>query len=184
MNNEGFTLIELLSTLIILGIVIGITIVSLNIDFGETKEKTEEVFVDTLRDAIDMYLSSEFGNLKIGGQCSKTILKKHNSAVKVYKVKKNNGSSIKFSDVISSKYKPLVESEFFNPANEKKCEKNIVINVYRDEDFVYYYSVNKSTLKCLKNIGGEYDNVITNLPKVDTDGNGIINDEDGYFRCS
>ena len=28
-----------------------------------------------------------------------------------------------------------------------------------------------------------YEDVITNLPRMDTDGNGVINDEDGYFTC-
>ena len=105
MNNKGFTLIELLTTLIVLGIIVGITVVGLNFDFGKAKEKTEEVFVDTLRDAIDMYLSSELGSLKIQSTpCSKTMSKKNSNAVKVYSVTKNNNSLIRFSDVIASKY--------------------------------------------------------------------------------
>lgn len=169
MNNKGFTLIELLATLIVLGIVVGITVVGLNIDFGKAKEKTEEVFVDTLKDAIDMYLSSEFGSLEKDNQCGDTLSKKHNSAVRVYKYKKNDGNSVTFNDLLNNpdfEYKPLVESEFINPANEDvDCNVNAVINVYRDEDYVYYYSVDKSDLGCLKNIGGEYDSVITNLPE-------------------
>ena len=74
--------------------------------------------------------------------------------------------SIKFSDIMNSYYNPLVESEFVNPANKDvDCNVNTIINVYRDEDYVYYYSIDKMELGCLKNIGGSYPTVITNLPK-------------------
>ena len=177
MNNKGFTLIELLATLIVLGIVVGITVVGLNINFGKAKEKTEEVFVDTLKDAIDMYLSSEFGSLEKVSQCGNTLSKKHNGAVEVYKYVKNYknnkgdgiSSPITFKDLIDNsnfEYKPLVESEFINPANETKCDMAAVINVYRDEDYIYYYSVDKSTLGCLENDSSNgYDDFITNLPE-------------------
>jgi len=182
MNNKGFTLIELLATLIVLGIVVGITVVGLNINFGKAKEKTEEVFVDTLKDAIDMYLSSEFGSFEMvdpNPKCGNTLSKKHNGAVEVYKYVKNYknnkgdgiSSPITFKDLIDNpyfEYKPLVESEFVNPAKnegDEDCNVDAVINVYRDEDYIYYYSVDKNALKCLKNIGGEYDSVITNLPE-------------------
>lgn len=178
MNNKGFTLIELLATLIVLGIVVGITVVGLNINFGKAKEKTEEVFVDTLKDAIDMYLSSEFSSLEMVSQCGNTLSKKHNGAVEVYKYVKNYknnkgdgiSSPITFKDLIDNsnfEYKPLVESEFINPANEDEdCNVNAVINVYRDEDYIYYYSVDKSTLGCLKNDSSNgYDDFITNLPE-------------------
>jgi hypothetical protein len=42
---------------------------------------------------------------------------------------------------------------------------SIVVTVYRDSDYVYYYSVNKADFNCLKNIGGEYKSVISNLPE-------------------
>ena len=165
MNNKGFTLVELLATLVVLSLVVGLSVGAFSFSFGNAKEKTEEVFVDSLRDAIDMYLSSEIGSLKIGNVCSNPISKKHNPSVKLFKVSKN-GNPITFNDVINSSYKPLTESDFVNPANDDAtCNVNAVIDVYRDEDFVYYYSVNKSELNCLNNIGGEYDSIITNLPE-------------------
>lgn len=169
MNNKGFTLIELLATLVVFAIVVGICVGAVNFNFGKAKEKTEEVFVDTLRDAVDMYLSSEFGNLNVTSDCVYEINKRYKSDVKVFRVTKG-GASIKFSNVINSNYKPLTESEFVNPANEEYgiCNLNAVINVYRDEDYVYYYSINKTGLGCLKNTGGEYSPVITNLPEVNS----------------
>ena len=161
MNNKGFTLVELLATLVILSLVVGLALISFNFNFGKAKEKTEEVFVDTLRDAVDVYLSSEFGNLIVDKECSRTLQKEYDSSVKVVKM-----IAIKFNDVINSSYKPLVKSEFVNPANEDVvCNINASIDVYRDEDYVYYYSINKSDLGCLKNTDGDYDIVISNLPE-------------------
>lgn len=183
MNNKGFTLVELLATLVILALVVGITISTLNINFRKAKEKTEEVFVDTLRDAVDVYLSSNFGGLTESTTCSMRLSKKWNqvdpyqpeSGVKVDKIT----TIVKFSDVINSSYTPLTESEFVNPANEDvDCNTNAEITVYKDEDSVYYYYIKKEDLSCLNNISNEYSKVITNLPKVSSNG-----DEEGYFKC-
>ena len=59
MNRKGFTLVELLATLVILGIIVGIVIISVSGSLGGAKEKTEEVFVDTIKDAMDVYLDSD-----------------------------------------------------------------------------------------------------------------------------
>lgn len=180
MNNKGFTLVELLATLVILSIVVGLTLSSFNFNFGKAKEKTEEVFVDTLRDAIDMYLSTETENLKIADEmisgekklmmCDNMLNKMYNKSSKVYILEKKGDSdsilSIKFNDIINSSYKILTKSEFVNPANKDvACNVNAVINVYRDEDYVYYYSIDKSKLACLKNTSGDYSSVISNLPE-------------------
>lgn len=183
MNNRGFTIVELLATLVILSIVVGISLAAFNFNFGSAKEKTEEVFVDSLKDAVDMYLSSNPSELKYESECSNRIIKKYGT-VKVYKaVYKKTGvlrNDIIFNDVIDSTYKPITKEEFLNPANERECNVNAVINVYRDEDFVYYYSINKSGLDCLKNIGGDYASVITNLPLIgDNNGDGI----EEYYSC-
>lgn len=165
MNRKGFTLVELLATIVLLSIVAGIVVVSMNVNLSKTKEKTEEVYVDSLRDAMDMYLSSSFSELKTSEECSNEISKKYGS-VKVYKVVNKDGNLLTFKDVMDSKYKPLTKSEFVNPANEDtECNDLAEINVYRDEDYVYYYNVSKSDLDCLLNINSEYGTVISNLPE-------------------
>lgn len=163
MNNKGFTLVELLATLVVLSIVIGISIAAMNFDFGFAKKKTEEVFIDTIKDAMEVYTSSDGRNLSFvldtksdGSVC--TISKKRGD-IKVYKAVTD------FSKVINSKYKPITEKDLINPANEDvNCNVNATITIYRDEDFVYYYSIDKNDLRCLNNIGGEYDTLISNLP--------------------
>ena len=75
-----------------------------------------------------------------------------------------------FDDIINSSYHPISERDFVNPGNEDiVCNKNAAITIYRDDDYIYYYSINKSSLNCLKNIGNidgkVYSTVISNLPE-------------------
>lgn len=156
MNNKGFTLIELLATLVVLGIVMSIVLVSVNGGFGEAKNKTEDVFVDTIKDAMQMYLNSNAKELNFNNMCSNKMDKTH-GLVSVYKV------STTFDEVINSKYKPITQNDLVNPANKDvECvtASNIEINIYRDEDLVYYYSVNKSEFGCLTQT-----DKISNLPE-------------------
>ena len=161
MNKKGFTLVELLATLVILGIIVGITIISVSGLFKRAKEKSEDIFVDTIKDAMDMYLNSK-GDMdedlpsSSWQLCSNTIDKTFGS-VKVYK------ATTYFSSIINSQYNPITQEDLVNPANENvSCNlaSNINVNIYRDDDYVYYYSITKDNFGCLKNNG-----VITNLPE-------------------
>lgn len=167
MNNKGFTLVELLATIVVLAIVAGITFGIINADFGKTKEKTEEVFVDTIKDAIKIYLDTNAKKLEgytllkdnRGIDC---VIKKRTGNVSVY------GKSIKLKDIIDSSYSTITQNDLINPADKDvKCAKaeDIIVNIYRDSDYVYYYSVDKNDFACLKNIGGDYETVISNLPE-------------------
>jgi len=153
MNNKGFTLVELLATLVILGIISSIVVVGLVIDFRETKGKTEDIFISTIEDAMDIYLNSDGKKLSFSTYAC-TISKSHGN-VNVYKA---TGSTI--DSVINSSYNPLTEKDLVNPANEEvTCNKYAPITVYRDDDYVYYYKIEKSGFSCLKTTG-----YITNLP--------------------
>lgn len=165
MNNRGFTLVELLATLVILGIVVGITLVTINGGFGNTKEKTEDVFVKTITDALDIYIDSDARNLtfnKTSAVC--TLNKTHKTGVKVYK------TSVTFLDVINSRFHPILRSDLVNPANKDsdnyQCFPEVsgvidygTLNIYVDEDYVYYYKIKKADFKCLNSTG-----YISNLP--------------------
>ena len=154
MNRKGFTLVELIATLVILGIIMSIVLISVTGDLSNAKNKTEDVFVDTIKDAMDIYLSSDAKKLNFSTKCSNSLDKIYGT-VNVYKVTTN------FSAVINSEYKPITKKDLVNPANEDAtCNSNASITIYRDEDYVYYYSVKKSALGCLKGTG-----VISNLPE-------------------
>lgn len=161
MGNKGFTLVELLAVIVLLALIGGITFGIVNVNFGKTKESTEEVFVDTIEDALDMYLSSNAKELRFSTVCPNLLVKSHGT-VKVYKV------DTYFSSVINSDYHPITQVDLVNPADKKKACKNasnIGVTIYRDEDYVYYYKVLKSQFGCLKNTSGEYSSVISNLPE-------------------
>jgi len=159
MNKKGFTLVELLATLVILGIVMGIVLISTTGGFDKAKNSTEDVFVKTLEDALDIYLDSDARNLSFNTMCSSTINKTHKTGVKVYK----STSNVTFNDVINSSFKPITMGDMHNPANKGKdnynCSTDGTLNIYRDEDYIYYYKIEKSTFGCLNKAG-----TITNLP--------------------
>lgn len=157
MNRRGFTLIELLATLVVLGIITGIVLVSSTSLFKDKKSDTEDVFVDTLKDAIKIYID-ELGGVDLNG-CPVCTIKKsiHPNEVGIYEVE-----TITFRNITNSKYKPLTEKDMINPANKgKECNIDAEIHIYADSDFAYYYKFTGSELECLsKNTG-----VISNLPK-------------------
>lgn len=155
MNKKGFTLVELLATLVVLGIIMSIVLVSVNGGFGEAKEKTEDIFIDTIKDAMDMYLDSDAKSLNFNKICSNKINKTYGEVI-VYKATTN------FQSVINSRYKPITQNDLVNPANKKTCYGGqfIPVNIYRDEDFVYYYSIDKRLFGCLTQT-----DMITNLPE-------------------
>ena len=157
MNKKGFTLVELLATLVILGIVTGLTVIGINYNINNTKKKTEEVFIGTIKDAIKMYLDSDARKLKYDNEVC-TISKALNDNVKVYKT----SSNVNLDTIINSKYSPLLEEDLVNPNNEANCNINASVDIYRDEDYVYYYKMKKGNLNCLTI---DLDGYITNLPE-------------------
>lgn len=168
MNKKGFTLVELLATLVILAVIIGIVLISSTGGFSNAKDKTEEVFVKTIKDALEIYIDSDGRNLNFNNQVC-TINKNipgtdDYRTVKVYKTNKDkNGNTLTFNNVINSSYHPISESDMHNPANKGKdkyqCSTNGTLNIYRDEDYVYYYKIEKSSFGCFNKTGS-----INNLP--------------------
>lgn len=162
MNRKGFTLVELIATLVVLGLVMSVVLISVNGGFSNAKEKTEDVFVDTIKDAMDMYLSSDAKKLNF--ELTSCTLDKTYGTVNVYK------ATITFDEVINSEYKPITQKDLVNPANKDVvCSdaSDIDINIYKDDDYVYYYSIDKSEFGCLlnTNVDNGQSLVISNLPK-------------------
>ena len=161
MNQKGFSLIELIATIVILGIIASITIFVVSSSFTKTKEKTEDVFIKTLEDALNIYIDSKDAKKLTFNTEVCTVNKRFNSS-KIYQ-----SNSLTFGYVIdpaNNEYTPLVAEEFVNPANKdktgaKECNLNSTVYIYRDEEEIYYYLVKKSDLECLNTTG-----YITNLP--------------------
>lgn len=145
MNRRGFTLVELLATLVILGIVTSIVLIGINGGFNNAKDKTEDVFVKTVKDAMDIYLDSDAKKLNFSNAEVCTLNKTHGKS-KVYK----SSDNITLSDVINSEFHPISEDDLVNPVNSSKCDKNTIVNIYRDEDYVYYYEID-GDMGCLVN---------------------------------
>ena len=59
MKKNGFTIVELLAVLIVLGIIVGITISTVNSSSDNAKKKSEEVFISSLKSAIETYLETD-----------------------------------------------------------------------------------------------------------------------------
>lgn len=158
MNRRGFTLVELLATLVILGIVTSIVVIGINGGFNNAKDKTEDVFVKTVKDAMDIYLDSDAKKLNFSKTAVCTLSKTHGKS-NVYKGGIIVGydddgipivRSVILNDVINSEFHPITEDDLVNPVNGSKCNKNTVVNIYRDDDYVYYYEID-SDMGCLVN---------------------------------
>jgi hypothetical protein len=119
---------------------------------------------------MDIYLDTDAKKLKYTEQCGSMINKKqpgtdNTRTVKVYKANKSINI---YDDIINSEYHPISEKDMHNPARKGDANYNcvnlnrITIDVYRDEDYVYYYSIDKANFNCLSDDNKE--GVITNLP--------------------
>lgn len=167
MNKNGFTLVELLAVIAILGIIMGIVMVSTTSEFGSAKDKSEEVFISTISDALEIYLDDNDAK-KLKYEKMDCMITKTHGNVSIYK------SNITIMDVINSQYQPITSKDLVNPnRKDVNCNDNAKITIYRDDDYVYYYLIEKSELNCLSTCldddsgcldtykGNKY---ITNLP--------------------
>ncbi len=166
MNRKGFTLVELLATLVVLGIIVGITIVSVNGIFGSAKNKTQSVFEENIKDVLGAYINMNLRDFEFNNVEECTVNKTH-GVVNIYKAKE----VISFNDIISDDSKLITAEDMVNPANEDMpCNLDAkVISIYKDEDYIYYYSINKGDMECFVDDEktedfNERENIITNLP--------------------
>lgn len=137
MNRKGFTLVELLATIIVLAIVVGITVPSVSGIIRKSKEKSELAFIETIKDAMDVYIASSAKNLSYD-PCDDG----NEDYTWVY---------LSFQNIFDSPYKPLNKGEFFNPANKTRCTVyGAPITIFRSNNYTYYYLISKSELGCFE----------------------------------
>lgn len=60
-NKKGFTLIELLAVIVIIGIITSIVVVNVGKYIGESREKSYDILVETIKDASELYVTSNIG---------------------------------------------------------------------------------------------------------------------------
>lgn len=156
MNRKGFTLIELIMVIVALSLIVGVVVVSVNSGTSKAKEKTEDIFIETLKDATSVYLNSDAKGLNFnsGAVCS---VRKTLGDVSIYE----SNNNITFNSIINSTYKPITVNDMVNPANEKSCNSNANVRIFRDDDYVYYYLIEMNNLNCLDFNDGL---ILTNLP--------------------
>lgn len=154
MNKKGFTLVELLATLVVLGIVMGISIVGIGTSLENGKKKSEKEFLSQLSNAVDAYMTLCLGKYSVdASSCSEfagfpdmsndtndsnkygVITKNNNRKVNVYK----SSEVISFDNILNENI--LVGNDLINPVNSKNCGNGSKITFYRDYDYVYYYEI-------------------------------------------
>lgn len=170
MDNKGFTLVELLATVVVLGLVMGITAHSVLGVIEKSKDKSEKIFVDKLENSIDAYISSTrtSNTLEIDSNANEiyyekcklynddgTCINDGSYESTAYTMKSFPLSKISDSNLIQNK-------DITNPKNKKACDLSLVnVNLYRDSDMVYYYYANLKDLGC--DVSEKYQ-IITNIP--------------------
>ena len=107
MNNKGFTLIELLATFVVLSLVLGFTFVSVSGVYKNAKKKTEEVFVSTIKDAMDVYLASDARKLN-DFEDTGCFMDKSYGNKKIYKKVVNFGDVIENGTLVQSEIVKLL----------------------------------------------------------------------------
>lgn len=146
MNNKGFTLIELLATIVILSVLGVIAYTAVSGYVKTSKEKAEEKFLDEISTEIEAYLELYGTTNFVQGGDSLTFTKDINGggsySVTVWKLNLNGGSNFTLDTIIKSDL-GMNKGEFKNPRTGEVCSpSDVVIDVYKDSDYVYYYYVN------------------------------------------
>lgn len=155
LNNKGFTLIELLATIVILGIVSTVVVVSVTGYLNNSKKATENAFIMQLEDSIEGYVSlyaSKDLKFSLYDESNKyqKCYKEGNSNkcydVVIYKGMVSGTNNIPTLSVLKSKN--IINNELVNPINKKSCDiDNTSLEIYRDSDYVYCFKVN--TIDCV-----------------------------------
>ena len=158
LNNRGFTLIEVLAVVAILGIIVAIVIPSVFGYFDTSKDKSEVIFMREMERIIENYIALEGRNINFDTINGKKV-KKCNSLeedescieVNVYKSNEN----ITFNNLVED---GLVKAtDIINPKNNKQCDIDTEIIVYKDDDYVYCF---ETKFDCVDDEDGSKRNVL------------------------
>lgn len=148
LSNKGFTLVELLATIVILGILSGVTIVSVTSYYKKSQEKAETAFIKQLENYIEDYISQYGSKLKIdtinGENKNKCYIKIEENTqeevcntITLYPI--INDPNI--TDINNN----ITNKDLINPATKEKCtDDNVKIEIFKDTDYVYCFTIEAS----------------------------------------
>ena len=149
MGRKGFTLVELIATVAIVSLVLGIAGYSVIGIINNSNNRSEEVFVEKIDNAIFEYVGLYGGKLKKGNvsyEFNKCLLLSCDAEdkyekVKVYELFNSNSQMVKLSVLLDENF--FDNDKLVNPVNKENClvDKNPDIRIFRDDDYVYYYYV-------------------------------------------
>ena len=137
-NNKGFTLIELLATIVILGIISTVTVVSVVNFFQKSKEKSEDVFIGQIKNYMSDYSSLYGSKLNYTGD------KEYKKCYENFDDEVCSNVILKFSKDkgIEDVENAIVDEDLVNPSTKIKCDNsNTGLTIYRDSDYVYCFAL-------------------------------------------
>jgi len=171
MNNKGFTLVEVLAVIVILAVLGGIATYGVINAIKVSKDKAEDAFLNQIGKQIEMYI--DLNSFTKSGEeipFSKKRGEKRDSETNSYIYYSEDtawefqegGKRLTLGDLVSEGY--IDKNEIENPNNNKECNINNEIIIFRDTDSVYYYYVD------FNDDGSEEDcvvngKIINTLPK-------------------
>ena len=122
MNNKGFTLIELLATILVLGMILTITLFSVNKTVKKSEDKISEIQIKKIEDAAEIYYLKEGINNDDNA----------------------NEHCVELSYLIEYGY--LDNSEIIDAFKKEKMNGSILITA-KNGSFIYKYSENMCLTK-------------------------------------
>ena len=170
MNNKGFTLVELLAVIVILAVLGGIATYGVINAINTSKDKAEDAFLNEIGKQIEMYI--DLNSFSIAPDSAEYNFSKvitsnieedgpNTRPVSAWEFKKGD-TRLTLRDILENGYSD--KSKFENPNNNKECNINNEVIIFRDTDSVYYYYVDfnddKSEEDCVVN-----GKIINTLPK-------------------
>lgn len=144
MDNKGFTLIELLATITILSLVVTISYFSIINIFNNSKNSAEKTFVKSLSGSLDEYIALNASGYSYT-KCSESDGNCKNSNSKYFDCELMScpvyyvSDAFDLGDLVNSKL--VNSSELINPKNNKVCNNNSKVTVYRDSNYRYCFKM-------------------------------------------
>jgi len=159
MNNKGFTLVELLATIVILGIISTVTIVTVTEYYQRSKEKAEEAFYKQLEGYVYDYITlsgSKLAYVNSGYTNLQKCYKDGEDEICENTTLKKASDNFQLGTLIES----VVSKDVLNPKTDVKCtDSNTTLNIYRDSDYVYCFSIKPNGNSCISETISTCENI-------------------------